>query len=237
MRLAAIRHADIPVSTIDLLAKLGVGTFYFASILSIAADFPALDDSFDLHTAMRLASSVAILMLNSLICLSIVLRGRAVAKARGILPRIDALTGAFASLSLPFLPWHDLGLGMDLLSIALVLAGGAGGAYAMLHLRSSFSLMAEARVMVTTGPYARVRHPLYLFEQMAVIGALCKFASWAGLAIILLQMGFQWRRILNEERVLAGTFPAYADYMARTPRFIPSWHSRAGEDEILEPGR
>lgn len=223
--LASIRRVEIPESVIDLSAKLGLGSFYLLSILSVVAGFPALDDSFDLYAAVRLAAGIATIMLNSVICLSIVLRGRAVAKATGILPRIEAFMGGFTSLSLPFLPWHDAGFGMNLLAIALMLVGGTGAAYTMLYLRSSFSVMSEARQMVTSGPYRFVRHPLYVFEQIAVIGTLCKFASWYGVAAIALQMVCQWRRLRNEERVLARTFPAYAQYMARTPRFIPTLHT------------
>jgi len=37
----------------------------------------------------------------------------------------------------------------------------------------SFSLIPQARKLVTSGPYAIVRHPLYLVEEAAVAGYCC----------------------------------------------------------------
>ncbi len=81
--------------------------------------------------------------------------------------------------------------------------------------------MAESRRLVTDGPYAIIRHPLYLAELIAILGAFIQFASpWAAL-IVLVQVGFQVQRMRNEESVLSLTFPDYAAYKERTARLIP----------------
>ena len=92
---------------------------------------------------------------------------------------------------------------------------------ALLRLGRSFSVMAEARYLVTSGPYRFVRHPLYLAEELAVVGVFIQFASvWTAL-LLALQISFQLRRMHNEEAVLAATFPEYTAYQARTSRLIP----------------
>jgi protein-S-isoprenylcysteine O-methyltransferase Ste14 len=81
--------------------------------------------------------------------------------------------------------------------------------------------MAEARQLVTSGVYRWVRHPLYLAEELAVVGIVLQFLSpWTGL-LLAVQIAFQLRRMRNEERVLSETFPQYTDYRARTAMLLP----------------
>jgi protein-S-isoprenylcysteine O-methyltransferase Ste14 len=91
----------------------------------------------------------------------------------------------------------------------------------LIWLGRSFSVMAEARQLVTAGPYRFVRHPLYLAEMISAIGIFIAFASPWTAAVLLVQIGSQIRRMQNEERVLGTAFPDYAGYMARTRRLIP----------------
>ena len=81
--------------------------------------------------------------------------------------------------------------------------------------------MAEARELVTGGPYARVRHPLYVGEGVAIIGATLQFISPLALALLALQICCQLYRMRCEEAVLEGAFPAYAEYRSRTARLLP----------------
>src|ERR1700687_729738 len=81
--------------------------------------------------------------------------------------------------------------------------------------------MAEARRLITHGPYALVRHPLYICEEIAVVGMFIQVMSPAAFLIVLAHALVQFRRMLNEEKVLKTTFAEYASYAARTPRLIP----------------
>ena len=81
--------------------------------------------------------------------------------------------------------------------------------------------MPEARRLVTTGPYALVRHPLYVVEEIGVVGLATQFAQpWAAL-LALASIALQVLRSEYEERVLLEAFPDYAEYRARTWRFVP----------------
>lgn len=78
------------------------------------------------------------------------------------------------------------------------------------------------QVVVSSGPYAMVRHPMYLGQSLIFIFSPLALGSyWAmipALGIILLLVA----RILNEERVLAKGLKGYPEYMQKIGyRLIP----------------
>jgi protein-S-isoprenylcysteine O-methyltransferase Ste14 len=81
--------------------------------------------------------------------------------------------------------------------------------------------MAEARRLVTDGPYAIVRHPLYVAEELAVLGIFIQYASVPAALILAVQALCQLQRMHNEEAVLRRSFPEYSAYAARTARLFP----------------
>ena len=167
--------------------------------------------------AMRL-STIAFLLL---LAAATILRARPTGKARGIEPRISAVVGAFLVYAIPLFSRCELPVAAEMVSTLLILLGSSAAVIALLQLGSSFSLMAEARRLVTSGPYRFVRHPLYLAEELAVIGIFMQFLSvWTAL-ILAVQIAFQLRRMHNEEIILAETFPEYAAYKEITPRLVP----------------
>jgi protein-S-isoprenylcysteine O-methyltransferase Ste14 len=91
----------------------------------------------------------------------------------------------------------------------------------LLNLGRSFSIIPQARALVTTGPYAIVRHPLYLAEEIAIVGAVVQFYSPAALILLAVHIGLQLMRISFEEELLSQAFPDYGSYAGRTPRLIP----------------
>jgi protein-S-isoprenylcysteine O-methyltransferase Ste14/Flp pilus assembly pilin Flp len=93
---------------------------------------------------------------------------------------------------------------------------------AALALGRCFGVLPEARGLVTHGPYALVRHPLYLGEFGALAGLLIASPSPRNLAAGAVFAIAQFTRMGFEERALTREFPEYADYAARTPRLVPS---------------
>ena len=89
-------------------------------------------------------------------------------------------------------------------------------------LGKSFSIFAEARRLVTDGPYRIVRHPLYLCEAVAVVGVTLQVLSPLAVLIAIAVVMAQWRRMINEEAILKLAFPEYRAYAANTPFLIPT---------------
>jgi len=151
-----------------------------------------------------------------------------VRKAAGIEPRIAALLGTFLLTALAMLPRRELSLAALAFSCSLVVVGMLSSFIVLRWLGKAFSLMAEARRLIVHGPYALVRHPLYVCEEIAVIGIFLQVMSPVALVLLIAHGFFQIRRMLNEERVLKATFPEYEDYARRTPRLMPIGWRAAG---------
>jgi protein-S-isoprenylcysteine O-methyltransferase Ste14 len=167
-----------------------------------------------------LAKSAALLFAAVLIGL-IVIRRPASASAPGITPKIVAFLGAFLGVGILFLPHQKIGWELQLVSTALIVGGMSFAVYALISLGRSLSVLSEARKLVTAGPYGIVRHPLYLGEEIALMGVALQFAFLPALIILVLQMGFQLYRMNFEEQVMTEAFPEYADYARRVKRLLP----------------
>ena len=169
------------------------------------------------NMAMQL-STIAFLLL---LAASVVLRARPTGKAPGSSRGLSAFAGAFLVYAIPLYPRRELSVTAEMVSTFLILFGSAAAVIALVRLGRSFSVMAEARGLVTSGPYRFVRHPLYLAEELAIIGIFIQFL-WLSTALILaVQIAFQLRRMHNEETILASSFPQYAAYRQKTARLIP----------------
>jgi protein-S-isoprenylcysteine O-methyltransferase Ste14 len=85
-----------------------------------------------------------------------------------------------------------------------------------------------APFLVTAGPFARVRNPLYLGNILMYSGAALIANIWLPWLVFLtwLFFGIQYRLIVDlEEEKLAELFKdQYQKYKSQVPRFIPSFH-------------
>jgi protein-S-isoprenylcysteine O-methyltransferase Ste14 len=84
------------------------------------------------------------------------------------------------------------------------------------------------QTVISTGPYALVRHPMYLGGFLMFLGMPLALGSWWGLPVLALVMpAFIWR-IIDEERLLTQKLPGYAEYKDKVPwRLIPFvWSGR-----------
>lgn len=70
----------------------------------------------------------------------------------------------------------------------------------------------EAQKVISTGPYALVRHPMYLGMSVMVLATPVALASWWGLIPFALLPLLLVPRLLNEEKVLKAGLPGYTDY-------------------------
>jgi protein-S-isoprenylcysteine O-methyltransferase Ste14 len=74
----------------------------------------------------------------------------------------------------------------------------------------------EGQRVISTGPYAIVRHPMYSGAILVFIGAPLALGSWWGLLLLTpLAVGwFAWR-LLNEEQFLRANLRGYDAYMQK----------------------
>ena len=141
--------------------------------------------------------------------------------APGFYPRFAAVAGTFLSVGFLLLPPQELSYVLYLASLLLVIGGTLVAICALVVLGRSISILPEARRLVTWGPYALVRHPLYLGEIVALAGVAIEYLSVWALLLLGLICAFQLQRMKYEELVLAQSFPEYGDYMTRTARLVP----------------
>jgi protein-S-isoprenylcysteine O-methyltransferase Ste14 len=81
--------------------------------------------------------------------------------------------------------------------------------------------------LVTSGLFARIRHPLYGGILLATLGMALvtpDVVSFAAMAAAWTAVPIQARL---EEEFLASLYPEYAQYRARTGRFVPRWSGPA----------
>jgi protein-S-isoprenylcysteine O-methyltransferase Ste14 len=84
-------------------------------------------------------------------------------------------------------------------------------------------LQAErAQRVVSTGPYAHVRHPMYSGMILFFAGVPLLLGSWWGLVMVPLFIALFAIRIRIEERTLREGLPGYSDYVRRVRyRLLP----------------
>jgi protein-S-isoprenylcysteine O-methyltransferase Ste14 len=168
---------------------------------------------------MRFFALFASLVFNLLLIYLIVVRTEPVRRSSGILPRFCGFAGTFLGVGILQLKPVSLTLPWQSIAAALVFAGGLGSAVVLARLGKSFSIMPEARNLITGGPYAYARHPLYAMEFLTLAGTAIQFAQpWSALLALGVTV-LQILRTIFEERVLVAAYPEYAGYRARVKRF------------------
>jgi protein-S-isoprenylcysteine O-methyltransferase Ste14 len=78
--------------------------------------------------------------------------------------------------------------------------------------------VAEGQRVISTGPYALVRHPMYAGVLVMTMGVPLALGSWWGLLVLALMVPLLIWRLLDEERFLKRNLPGYAEY-AQTVRY------------------
>lgn len=78
----------------------------------------------------------------------------------------------------------------------------------------------QQHLVVSQGIYCYIRHPIYVGDLVLLIGLELALNSWLVLGALALAP-VVLRQAVREEQTLVATLPGYADYCARTKRFIP----------------
>jgi protein-S-isoprenylcysteine O-methyltransferase Ste14 len=141
---------------------------------------------------------------------------------------------AFASLgfiALLVVPALDRRFGWSSVPPSVVLAGNAlvaVGMYLVFRVyrantftSATIEVAAEQKV-ITTGPYAVVRHPMYASASLYTVGTPLALGSYWGLLPFGAMLPVLIWRLLDEERVLARELPGYTQYQQRVRhRLVP----------------
>src|SRR5690348_12067852 len=134
-----------------------------------------------------------------------------------------AFSGTFAAIGASFLPGGTRRDGLVLIADLIATAGLAYSVWGLAYLRRSFSIIPEARRLVTGGPYGLSRHPVYLGEVATAIGVNLATAGPLSALAIAYFIACELMRIRWEERILAKAFPSdYPEYARRVPRYLPN---------------
>lgn len=80
----------------------------------------------------------------------------------------------------------------------------------------------DGQKVITTGPYALVRHPMYSGVLVMVTGVPLALGSWLGLLVVALTLPALIWRILDEEKLLKNDLPGYMEYLGKVRyRLVP----------------
>jgi protein-S-isoprenylcysteine O-methyltransferase Ste14 len=200
-----IRSLSRPVLT-DALARVSVGVLFVLLTLSLASEFRRTGHI----TGLLLVGSEALVVVLT------VVRRRAQRVDRSVLAAI--LTTA-SLVGPPLLrPSGVEPLASDATTAMLSAFGFAIVVYGKIALGRSFGLIPANRGVVTAGPYAIVRHPIYAGYLLTHVAFAAAHPTLINIGIILVADGALVCRALLEERVLAGD-TAYRAYCSRV-----AWH-------------
>lgn len=107
-------------------------------------------------------------------------------------------------------PTALLGVFIALVSFALLLL-------ARVQLGKAFAVTPQAKSLVTTGLYSRIRNPMYVFLDLTLMGAALALGSWYPLVPLVILVPLQIMNARREARVLSEKFgAAYAEYRQGT---------------------
>jgi protein-S-isoprenylcysteine O-methyltransferase Ste14 len=145
--------------------------------------------------------------------------------------RTVMLIASIGFIALLVVPAIDYRFKWSSVPLTVVIAGNALSAlcFCIWHLvykENSFASatieIAQDQTVISTGPYAIVRHPMYTGGSLLFIGTPLALGSYWGLLVLPVTLPALLWRLFNEERFLAKNLPGYTEYCAKVRwRMIP----------------
>src|SRR5437588_927797 len=153
-------------SVFDWATRLGLASIFtllfFGNVSWIIHAISDLKLHASYHIELNIAARVSSALFVALVAVTTLTRLPPIRKAAGIEPRIAALLGTFLLTALAMLPRKEISPIALTISCSFVVVGMLSSFVVLRWLGKAFSIMAEARRLIVHGPYALVRHPLYV---------------------------------------------------------------------------
>ena len=125
-------------------------------------------------------------------------------------------------LNEPFMPAGPVGA---LAGVLLIAVGLGFAVWARRHLGGNWSATVTVKAdheLVTSGPYALVRHPIYTGLLVALLGTAIANGEWRGLVAVAIAAAAFAYKLSLEERWMVETFGSeYRDYRKKVAALIP----------------
>ena len=128
---------------------------------------------------------------------------------------VAGIVGMFRAQAL--LAHHILLIAVQVAAVLLMIAARMTFGRRSLHAAAT----PTAGGLVTTGPYAYLRHPIYAAVIYFVWAGALDTPSPLSIGCALLILVGAIVRMLSEERLLIERYPEYRDYMSRVRRVVP----------------
>ena len=143
----------------------------------------------------------------------------------------NLIVAALYLFNLPWIQWSYLYLPLELRVVGLIL-GVVSLPYVYWvgrTLANYYSYTVEVQEdhkLITTGPYHRIRHPLYAATILFLASLVLVSDNWLFLVILLAMIPGSYIRMNKEEQMLIEEFgDEYRAYMKRTGRLFPRLRS------------
>jgi protein-S-isoprenylcysteine O-methyltransferase Ste14 len=135
---------------------------------------------------------------------------------------IFARASHLSALERRFLPDSE---GIQVAALIMVVGGLGFSVWARRHIGQFWSsrvTLKEGHQLIQSGPYARVRHPIYSGIALAMIGTALFVGEWRALLGAAIFIVGHWLKGRREEALLTSQFgPAYEEYKNRTGSLLP----------------
>ncbi|HET9849911.1 MAG TPA: isoprenylcysteine carboxylmethyltransferase family protein [Candidatus Dormibacteraeota bacterium] len=206
---------------------LPIGVFGFLvaiqAELAVAGVQSAFHGSLDRMQVMYLLNRVLTVAFFGFLVVVYAVRSKAIAKDHNPVAIAAAMVGSFVLYGLFLIPGQARTSNIWVLagSDVCLACGMTWALYSLTYLGRRFSIVPEARGLVTSGPYRLARHPIYLGEIIAGFGLVLPTVFSLHAVVFAIFLGAQILRTYFEERVLRSAYPQYEAYARHTRRLIP----------------